>query len=69
MDGFIDQSERAFKTDKNLETGLSVDACERITSRTSSALILFLNLREFNLVGLPLKFCFNLRKVNLDGYP
>ena len=55
MDGFIDQSERAFKTDKNLETGLSVDACERITSRTSSALILFLNPRKFKLVRLSLK--------------
>ena len=40
---FIDQSKRA----KSLETGLSVDACERITSRTSSALNLFLNLRDF----------------------
>ena len=30
-----------------METSLSVDACERITSRTSSALNLFLNLRDF----------------------
>ena len=68
MDGFIDQSEPAFKTGKNLETGLSVDACERITSRTSSALIYFSNPRKFKLVRLSLNF-FNLRNLNLDGYP
>ena len=67
MDGFIGQSERAFKTGKNLETDLSVDACERITSRTSSALIYFLNPLKFKLVRLSLKIFLMLASFRLDA--